>query len=40
VDDAGVLQDINTAADLERLRASSTVVAWQQTLAAGQPNEA
>jgi molybdenum cofactor cytidylyltransferase len=40
VDDAGVLQDINTAADLERLRVSSTVVARQQTLAAGQPNEA
>jgi len=40
VDDPGVLQDINTTADLERLRASSTVLAWQQAVATGQPNEA
>ncbi|WP_338413139.1 NTP transferase domain-containing protein [uncultured Sphaerotilus sp.] len=40
VDDPGVLQDINTTADLERLRASSTVLAWQQAVSAGQPNEA
>ncbi|WP_310463753.1 nucleotidyltransferase family protein [Sphaerotilus sp.] len=40
VTDPGVLQDINTTADLERLRASSTVVAWQQSVSAGQPNEA
>jgi molybdenum cofactor cytidylyltransferase len=40
VDDAGVLMDINTMADLERLRGSSTVLAWQQTMSMGQPNEA
>jgi molybdenum cofactor cytidylyltransferase len=40
VADPGVLQDINTTADLERLRGSSTVLAWQQSVSAGQPNEA
>jgi molybdenum cofactor cytidylyltransferase len=40
VADPGVLEDINTIADLDRLRASSTVLAWQQSVAAGQPNEA
>lgn len=40
VDDPGVLQDINTTDDLERLRGSSTVLAWQQSFRAGQPNEA
>jgi hypothetical protein len=40
VNDPGVLQDINTASDLERLRGSSTVLAWQQAMPAGQPNEA
>jgi molybdenum cofactor cytidylyltransferase len=40
VDDPGVLQDINTTADLVHLRASSTVLAWQQSVSAGQPNEA
>lgn len=40
VDDPGVLQDVNTTADLERLRSSATVFAWQQAVPAGQPNEA
>jgi molybdenum cofactor cytidylyltransferase len=42
VDDPGVLQDINTKADLVRARASvsDTVLAWQQTVVTGQPNEA
>ena len=40
VDDPGVLQDINTAADLEIARSSSTVLAWQQSVSAGQPHEA
>lgn len=40
VADPGVLQDINTQADLAQARASSTVLAWQQSVVAGQPNEA
>jgi molybdenum cofactor cytidylyltransferase len=40
VSDPGVLQDINTTADLEHLRASSTVLAWQQSVSARQANEA
>ena len=40
VDDPGVLQDINTAADLDRARSSSTVLAWQQSVPSGQPHEA
>jgi molybdenum cofactor cytidylyltransferase len=44
VDDAGVLQDINTEADLARARIavpeSDTVLAWQQPVVAGQSNEA
>lgn len=40
VADPGVLQDINTQADLAQVRASSTVLAWQQSVVAGQPNEA
>lgn len=40
VDDPGVLQDINTTADLDRARSSSTVLAWQQSVPSGQPHEA
>ena len=40
VADPGVLQDINTEADLARMRESSTVLAWQQTVPLRQSNEA
>jgi molybdenum cofactor cytidylyltransferase len=40
VDDPGALQDINTTADLDRARSSSTVLAWQQSVPSGQPHEA
>ncbi|WP_442776511.1 nucleotidyltransferase family protein [Sphaerotilus montanus] len=40
VSDPGVLDDINTTADLERLRLSGPVMAWQQSVPLGQPNEA
>ena len=38
--DPGGLDDINTAADLERMRLSGPVLAWQQSVQLGQPNEA
>jgi len=43
VSDPAVLDDINTAADLERLRlrlSASPVLAWQQSVPLGQSNEA
>lgn len=38
--DPGVLDDINTAADLDRMRLSGPVLAWQQSVQLGQSNEA